>query len=77
MANGLPVISSDRVVSSLDIIRNGENGYLVDIDNEQEIIKAIESVNPNMDQTAIETAKNNTIEKSAKKLHELLENLKR
>ena len=29
-----------------------------------------------MDQSAIETAKNNTIEKSAKKLHELLENLK-
>ena len=76
MANGLPVISSNRVVSSLDIIRNGENGYLVDINNEQEIIDALEKVNSKMSQEAIETAKNNTVEKSAAKLHELLESLK-
>ena len=43
---------------------------------EQEIVKAIENINHKMDQSAIETANNNTIEKSAKKLHELLENLK-
>ena len=73
MANGLPVISSDRVVSSRDIIKDGENGYLVDIQNNEQIIAAMEKVNPNMAKFAIETAKNNTIESSAIKLHKLLE----
>ena len=73
MANGLPVISSNRVVSSRDIIRDGENGYLVDIQDNAQIISAMEQVNPNMAMNAIETAKNNTIESSAIKLHKLLE----
>ena len=41
MANGLPVISSDRVVASKDLIVNGENGFLVDINKEEEIKKAL------------------------------------
>lgn len=73
MANGLPVISSNRVVSSLDIIKNGENGYLVDLDNEKQIIDAINNVNDNMKSHALETAHNNTIEKSAARLKELIE----
>ena len=73
MANGLPVISSDRVVSSRDIIKDGENGYLVNIHNDEQIISAIEKVNKDMARCAIETAKNNTIESSAIKLHQLLE----
>ena len=72
MANGLPVISSDRVVSSKDIIANGENGYLVDIKNEHQIISAIESAKELSSQKAIETAKRNTIECSAKRLHDLI-----
>lgn len=73
MANGLPVISSDRVVSSRDIIVNGSNGFLVDIKNEQEINDAINKVNSDMAKPAIEAARNNTIEKSAKRLFELVE----
>ena len=72
MANGLPVISSDRVVSSKDIIANGENGYLVDIKNEHQIISAIESAKELSSQKAIEAAKRNTIECSAKRLHDLI-----
>ena len=72
MANGLPVISSDRVVSSKDIIVNGENGYLVDIKNEKQIIKAIENAKNLSSEKAIETAKRNTIECSAKRLHDLV-----
>lgn len=73
MANGLPVISSDRVVSSRDIIKDDVNGYLVDIQNNDQIIKAIKKVNSSMAISAIETAKNNTIESSAIKLHKLVE----
>lgn len=75
MANGLPVISSNRVVSSLDLIKNGVNGYLVDLDNKEEIINAVNNVSPKMGEAAIETAKNNTIEKSAARIKEILEAL--
>ena len=73
MANGLPVISSNKVISSLDLIKDGVNGYLVDNNNEEGIIKAIDSINPNMSDEAIKTAKGNTIEASAKRIHEILE----
>ena len=72
MANGLPVISSNRVVASKDIIVNGENGYLVDINKDEEIIKAIDNANKLNPQKAINTAKRNTIECSAKRLHDLI-----
>lgn len=73
MANGLPVISSDRVVSSRDIIQNGENGYLVDIEDNDGIITAIDSASKLSSKKAIETARRNTIEQSAKTIKELLE----
>ena len=72
MANGLPVISSDRVVASKDLIVNGENGFLVDINKEEEIKKALDNANSLNPMKAIRTAKKNTIECSAKRLHDLL-----
>lgn len=76
MANGLPVISSNRVVSSVDLIRDGINGYLVDINNREMINKAIDNSIDLKPEEAIKTAHNNTVEKSASKLKELLENNK-
>ena len=72
MANGLPVISSDRVVASKNLIVDGENGFLVNIDSEQEIIEAINKANTLNSNKAIKSAKKNTIECSAKRLHDLL-----
>ena len=72
MANGLPVISSDRVVSSRDIINDGHNGYLVDIEDEICITNAIDTADRLSSEDAIATAKKNTIEQSAKTLNELL-----
>lgn len=72
MANGLPVISSDRVIASKDLIVNGENGFLVDINKEEEIKKALDNASSLNPMKAIKTAKKNTIECSAKRLHDLL-----
>ena len=72
MANGLPVISSDRVVASKDLIINGENGFLVDINNEQQVKEALDNASTLNASKAIKTAKKNTIECSAKRLHDLL-----
>ena len=65
MANGLPVISSNTVVSSLNLIKQGINGYIVNLDNEQEIIDAINYVSTDMSKEAIKTAYENTVEKMA------------
>ena len=76
LANGLPVISSNRVVSSLDIIENGINGYVVHLSNNEVINKAIDNVDSSMKNNALKTAHNNTIEKTAERLKEVLETIK-
>lgn len=43
MACGLPVIST-RVGGSIDLINNGINGLLVDVDNEEQLARAISTV---------------------------------
>ena len=73
LANGLPVISSNKVISSLDIIENDKNGFIVDLNNEDEIKSAIDKINPSMKENALETAHNKTIEKSAERIKEILE----
>lgn len=64
MARGLPVISSNRVISSLHLIKNGYNGYLVNL-NDEEIISAINDINDSMAVNALIVARENTMEKMA------------
>lgn len=62
MANGLPVISSDKVVASSKLIKDGYNGFVVPL-KDKEVIDAINKLNPSMSINAINTAKENTFEK--------------
>lgn len=64
MARGLPVISSNKVISSLHLIKNGYNGYLVDL-NDEDIISAINGINDSMADNALSVARKNTIEEMA------------
>ena len=73
LANGLPVISSDKVMSSLEYIKDGENGYIVSLDNDQQIIIAIEKAPSLSKEKALESAKNNTYESCGKRIAEILE----
>ena len=41
MANGLPVITTDKCVAGLELIKNGENGYIVPTENQDELAKRI------------------------------------
>lgn len=66
MACGLPVISSNKVVASLHLIRNGYNGFIVDLDDEKRIQNVLSTVSYEMSECAIKTAKKNTIEAGAK-----------
>ena len=74
MAKGLPVISSDKVLSSLHLIKNGENGFIVDLNNDN-IHKAIDSLKPSMAKSALKTARENTIEEMAKNHIEIFKQL--
>lgn len=74
MAKGLPVISSNKVVSSLHLIENGVNGYLVNL-NDEEITKALDSISLTMSQNAINTAKQNTIEAMAEAHKEIFKRI--
>ena len=76
MINGLPVISSDFVISSRDIIENGKNGYLVNIKDNDNIVSAINNIKLLDPQLAIEAARKNTIENSALTIYKVLESIK-
>lgn len=72
LANGIPVISSNKVVSALEYIKNGYNGYIVDLNNKQDILSKMDNVNSSMQNNALKSVKNNTFETSAKSIYEIL-----
>lgn len=44
MACGLPVIVSDRCVAGLELVQNGENGYLVELGNDVEMCEYVQKI---------------------------------
>lgn len=68
MSQGLPVISNQNVNSAHHLIKNGENGYVIDFNDDGKINMAIKDVlnNPEMVNAALKTAGQNTIELMAK-----------
>lgn len=68
LSQGCPVIGSKNANSSTNLIRDGKNGFLVDILDEKQILDAINSpISEEMRKNAISTSKNNTIEIMAEK----------
>lgn len=65
LANGLPVISSNKVISALEMIKNGENGYIVNLENEEEINAAINKVVGLDFNKIIESVDKHTIQQTA------------
>ena len=75
LANGIPVVASNKVVSALDYIKNDVNGYVVDINNKQEILAAMDKALSLNKEHIIEGTRNNTFENSAKSIYEVLNKL--
>lgn len=72
LANGIPVISSNHVNASLEVIKNGVNGFLVSLENEAEINEAInESLKLKFEDITAST-KYHTIEDTVKAVLEVL-----
>ena len=75
LANGLPVISSNKVISSLEYIKEGVNGYIVSLDDNEKIIKAINKAPELAKEAAIKSVENNTFEACGKRLFEIFEEI--
>lgn len=81
MANGLPVITTDKCVAGLELIKDGENGYIVSAENADELAKRINELLSD-DWLQEKMAKNNlrkirkyTVENMAIEHHRILENI--
>ena len=72
---GLPVISSNKVNSALELIENGKNGYVVSLDNDKEIKEAIDKVTDIPFENTISTVKGYTVEASGKALAKIFEEI--
>ena len=72
LANGLPVISSNKVVSSLELINNGVNGFVVNLERDVDIVEAINKVNELEFNSIVNSIDNHTIEQSAKDILRIL-----
>ena len=70
MAFGLPVITTDRCVAGLELIRDGVNGYIVPVEDSEILAKRIRDVLScdldAMGEAALETIRPYTIENMAK-----------
>lgn len=76
-ACGLPVISSNKVISSLEYIKNGINGYLVDLSDKNAITTSLNNISyEKMSVNAIKTAYSITVEKTGLSLFNTLKELK-
>lgn len=53
MANGLPVITTDKCVAGLELVKEGENGYLVPTDDVKALKQAIEKVFENQENVTL------------------------
>lgn len=72
LSQGTPVIASTNANSSLNLIQDGTNGYLVNIEKNDTIEKAlVKEPNEALRLGALETARKNTIETMVQKHFEL------
>ena len=62
MAMGLPVLSSDKVIGSRHLIKDGKNGFIVELSDNDVILNKINSLTKCLSQNSIDTARENTIE---------------
>lgn len=72
LACSIPVISSNKVVSALEYIKDGYNGYVVDINEQENILKAMENIDKISKDNCVKSIENNTFEKSSEAIFQIL-----
>ena len=72
LANGLPVVSSNKVNSSLEYIKDGKNGFIVELENKENIQKMLTKSLYLNKKDIISSVKSNTFQSCGKALYEIL-----
>ncbi len=76
LSQGLPVISSNKVVSAKHLIKDNVNGFLVDYSDHARVLSAISTIQKkHFENSAIETARLNTIEHMVAAHKKILEDI--
>ena len=81
MANGLPVITTKRCVAGVELIKDGENGYIIDVDDTEALVNKILTLRDNeelcrqMSLANINKMQTNTVENIVKGHIQVLEEL--
>lgn len=81
MACGLPVITTDRCIAGLELVKNGNNGYIVPVNDVLELAEKINQTLANEDeckkmgQNSISVIRDYTIENMALRHFEMLKEL--
>ncbi len=79
MANGLPVITTKRCVAGVELVKDGENGYIIDVDDTESLVSKILTLRDNeqlcrkMSLANINKMQTNTIDQIAKSHIQVLE----
>ena len=71
----LPVVASKNIVSALEYISNDKNGYVVDINNIEEINSSMSKALKLDKEKIRESISNNTFEKSAEAIYKILKEI--
>lgn len=72
MACGLPVITTNKCVAGVELITNGENGYIIDVGDDKALVRSIKQILSDdrnakiMGEKSIQTIKDYTIENMAR-----------
>ena len=80
MANGLPIITTDKCIAGLELIENGENGYLIHVDDADTLASRItellanEALRSKMAYNNLDKIQGYTFEQQAKTILNVLEN---
>lgn len=68
MANGLPIITTNRCVAGVELIDNGVNGYIIDVDDSKELLEKTllilhdDELRNSISRNNINKIQNNTVE---------------
>lgn len=77
MACGLPVITTNKCLAGLEMVQDGANGYLVEIENieqlKEKIVKVMSETLSGMSENSLVTAQKYTLEKMVSKHIDVLE----
>ena len=83
LAAGLPVVSTNRCMAALEMVKNSKNGYIVDVENEVQLADKINEIlndselRKKMSENSLKMAEKYTIDETAQVFADVFNRLMR